>query len=89
MFLESCIILINVITFLLFGEDKKRARQNKYRIPERTLLLFAFFGGAFGALIGMKTFHHKTRKRKFRIGVPMFLIMQLLVLFFLFVLHNS
>ena len=49
MFLESCIILINVITFLLFGEDKKRARQNKYRIPERTLLLFAFFGGAFGA----------------------------------------
>lgn len=78
----SYLILINIMTFFLFGEDKKRARQKKRRISERTLLLFAFCGGAFGALAGMYVFHHKTRKIKFRIAVPVLLILQLLLLIY-------
>ena len=56
----------------MFGEDKKRAKQQKWRISESTLLWMAFFGGAIGALLGMRNFHHKTQKRKFRILVPLF-----------------
>ena len=77
MLLGSDIILINIMTFSLFGEDKRRARQKQRRIPERILLFFAFFGGAVGALAGMYIFHHKTRKPKFRILVPMILILQI------------
>lgn len=73
------LILINVITYYMFGEDKKRAKQQKWRIPESTLLLLALFGGAVGALLGMHNFHHKTRKWKFRILVPMCLVLHLYI----------
>lgn len=75
----SYILLMNIITFLLFGEDKRRARQQKWRISEQTLLVLALLGGAVGALAGMYTFHHKTRKWKFRIGVPVILILQIVL----------
>lgn len=71
------IIIINVITFLVYGEDKRRARRNKWRIPEKTLILLALLGGAPGALAGMQVFRHKTRKNLFRIGVPCILLLQI------------
>ena len=77
------LVLINVMTYALFGEDKKRAKEKKRRIPERTLLLLAFFGGAVGAFIGMQKFRHKTRKPKFRIGVPMILVAQIVLTVFI------
>ena len=46
-------VFLNLFTFFLFAEDKKRARKEMWRIPERTLLLFALFGGSVGALAGM------------------------------------
>ncbi|MCC6093858.1 MAG: DUF1294 domain-containing protein [Eubacterium sp.] len=67
--------VINLISFILYGVDKRRAIKHKWRIPEATLLLFAFFGGAAGALLGMLVFHHKTSKRKFRILVPIALVL--------------
>lgn len=73
------LILINIITYYMFGEDKKRAKQQKWRISESTLLWMAFFGGAIGALLGMRNFHHKTQKRKFRILVPVFLVLHLYI----------
>lgn len=83
MFLSVYLILINFMTFLLFGEDKKCAVKQKCRISERTLLLFAFFGGSVGALSGMYIFRHKIRKWKFRIGIPGMLFLQLLIFIFL------
>lgn len=71
------IIIINIITFLVYGEDKRRARKNKWRIPEKTLLLLALLGGAPGALAGMQVFRHKARKNLFRIGVPCILVLQI------------
>jgi uncharacterized membrane protein YsdA (DUF1294 family) len=68
----------NVIAFLLFGIDKRRAKQNNWRISERTLIIAAFFG-PLGALWGMMAFHHKTAKRLFWL-VPVFLFLQLIVL---------
>ena len=68
---------INVITFLLYGADKGRARRHAWRIPENILLGAAVIGGSVGALLGMSIFHHKTRKPRFYIGVPMILIVEI------------
>ena len=72
---------VNLIALLFYGIDKKRAVHGDWRIPETTLILLAFLGGALGALLGMKVFHHKTRKWKFRILVPLALILHVLVLY--------
>ncbi len=64
-------IVISVVAFILYGIDKHRAVKHQWRIPEKTLILTAWLGGGIGALLGMLVFHHKTRKRKFRILVPL------------------
>lgn len=55
-------ILINILTFILYGIDKKKAIKGKYRISEYHLLLCSFIGGFIGSFFGMKLFHHKTKK---------------------------
>ncbi len=74
------LILINVITFILFTLDKKRARSRQWRIPESTLLFVSFLGGAVGGLIGMQIFKHKTKKMKFVIGMPIILVFNIMIL---------
>ena len=74
--------VINLAGFVSMGLDKKKARRNKWRIPEATLFLFAIFGGSAGCLLGMRVFHHKTQKPKFYIGIPIILGVQLLVLLY-------
>lgn len=81
------VLLINVVTFAAYGIDKRKARKGKWRTKEATLLLLAFLGGALGALLGMRTFHHKTKHRKFKILVPVFLIMQIAIAVYLFYLQ--
>lgn len=51
---------VNIVAFIMYGIDKKRAINGEWRIRERTLLLIGFFGGAVGSLVGMKVFRHKT-----------------------------
>ncbi len=62
-------VAVNLITFCMFGYDKRQARLGRGRIPERRLLGWSFSFGAFGGWIGMFFFHHKTRKPSF--FVPM------------------
>ena len=71
------LIIINIINFIMFGIDKAKAKKNKWRIPESTLLGLSFLGGALGALIGMRFFRHKTKKKKFTIGIPIFLFINI------------
>lgn len=71
------IIGINVISFLVYGLDKWKARNEKYRISERTLLLLAAIGGSIGAYAGMQIFRHKTQKAKFYLGVPAIILLQI------------
>lgn len=75
-------LIVNVIAFLLYGVDKLKAKADAWRIPEKTLLLIAAVGGAFGAFLGMKVFHHKTRKPLFKILVPLFAIVHIGVIIF-------
>lgn len=65
------LVLVNCVAFVLMGVDKRRAIRSQWRIPERTLMLWAACGGAWGAYIGMRTFRHKTRTPKFSLGVPL------------------
>ncbi len=71
---------INLASFFFFGYDKWLARNQKRRIPERTLLLVSGLFGAAGATCGMYLFRHKTQKKKFYITVPIFLVLQVVIL---------
>jgi len=66
------------VSFCMYGIDKRRALRDKWRIPESRLLWMSVFG-VFGALVGMAVFHHKTRKKKFSIGVPLILVAEILL----------
>ena len=69
-------ILVNFIAFLMYGLDKKKAIDGKYRIAERTLVLIGVIGGSIGAMAGMKVFHHKTKHKKFVYGLPLIFMLQ-------------
>ena len=75
------ILIINIITFLAMLIDKKKAENGKWRIKESTLLTLALIGGSIGEIVGMYSFHHKTKKIRFFMGVPIILILQMIILF--------
>ena len=75
--------LINVVTFFVYLKDKKAAEKGKDRVKIVTLLSLSFIGGSIGALCGMYILHHKTNKSYFTVGVPLMIVMQILVLFYL------
>ena len=68
---------INLITFCVYGADKRRARKGKWRVPEKTLFLLPLLGGSVGALAGMRVFHHKTKHWYFVWGIPLILLAQI------------
>lgn len=70
---------INIVAFFAFGIDKYKAKRDKWRIPESTLLSMAVLGGSIGALAGMKVWRHKTLHDKFRIGIPVIIALQIAV----------
>ena len=77
---------INLLTFSMFGLDKRRARKQRWRIPEATLLGLSLLGGSVGAILGMRLFHHKTnagRHPAFVWGIPLFFAGQLALLIWL------
>lgn len=76
-YLLAYLLIINAAGFLLMRSDKVRARKNRWRIPEATLMAVAALGGSAGSLLGMYTFRHKTRHRKFTLGIPAILVVQL------------
>lgn len=74
-------ILINIIGFLMMGIDKWKAKKQAFRIPEATLFTIAIIGGSIGSILGMFTFHHKTRHWYFLYGMPAILILQIALIF--------
>ena len=82
-YLYIWLIIINIITFAVFGIDKKKAIDGKFRISELTLFLLSILGGSLGGLAAMYTFHHKTKKWYFKFGIPLILIAQVLLIIFI------
>ncbi len=77
-------ILVNTFSFLLMGIDKYKARKNKWRIKESTLFLSSVIGGSLGSLLGMFFFHHKTKHKKFVLGMPCILLVHICLLLYWF-----
>ena len=83
------LVIINIVTFLVYGIDKWKARKTMWRIREASLLMLAVLGGSIGAWLGMKVWHHKTQHKKFRYGIPAIIIIQLVIIgFFLYLQLN-
>ncbi len=70
------LVAINVVTFAVYGIDKRRARRGAWRVPEKTLFLLPLLGGSLGALLGMRVFRHKTKHWYFVWGIPAILLVQ-------------
>ena len=83
MIIYTSIAILNVITFFLYGIDKWKAKKDRWRIPESTLLLLAVLGGSIGAWLSMKICHHKTMHKKFKYGIPLIMILQIGILLYL------
>ena len=90
------LIVINIVTFVVYGIDKLKAKQGSWRISEATLLIFAVIGGSIGALLGMKIWHHKTMHKggtcdvdnivggyQFKYGLPLILLAQIALFYFI------
>ncbi len=77
LYLIIYLVIINVITFVVYGLDKRKAKQAKWRIRESTLLGLAAVGGSIGALFAMKILRHKTLHPQFKYGVPLMLVAQI------------
>ena len=67
---------VNLLSFTVYGADKRRAKKDKRRVPVKTLFLLAIIGGSVGAWAGMYTFRHKTRHWYFVWGIPAILLAQ-------------
>ncbi len=74
------LLLVNLAGYALFGIDKRRAIRRQWRIPEADLLLTAVLGGSLGCIAGMLSFHHKTLHPKFRVGLPLILAIQIVII---------
>ena len=87
------LLVMNLVTFLVFGLDKWKAKRKEKkesvrRVPEKTLFLLSALGGSVGALLGMRVWHHKTLHKSFRFGIPVILFLQILIPAGLYVYWN-
>ena len=73
----------SVVSFLLYGIDKSKAKRRAWRIPEKVLLLWGFLCGAVGALAAMQIFRHKTKHDYFYLVNILGLAWQTCVVFYL------
>ena len=75
------LIVINILTFAVYGIDKWKAKQGSWRISEASLLMLAVIGGTIGALLGMQVWRHKTMHLKFKYGLPLILLAQIALMY--------
>lgn len=78
------LVVINIVTFLVMGLDKWKAKRGSWRVQESALFTFVLFGGGVGGILGMIYFHHKTKKLKFQIGFPLITILEIGFLIYFF-----
>ena len=84
--ISGIFLTLNLLTFIIYGIDKFKAKKSKWRIPESTLLLLAVFGGSIGAWLGLQVWRHKTQHKKFYIGIPMILTLQVIATIYILTL---
>lgn len=75
----AVLVVVNLIAFIMYGIDKMKAKRDAFRISEAMLILIAALGGSVGAMMAMTVFRHKTQHKKFTLGVPLILLVQLVL----------
>ncbi len=74
------VVIVNLVSLIVMGVDKRKAQKRAFRIPEATLFVLAIIGGSLGSIIGMHLFHHKTRHWYFLYGMPVILALQIILI---------
>ncbi|MEE0929889.1 MAG: DUF1294 domain-containing protein [Acutalibacteraceae bacterium] len=82
--LACYLIIVNIIAVILTIIDKTKAQAHRWRISETTLIAISAIGGAIGMYITMHIIHHKTRKTKFMVGIPVIFITEILLFVILY-----
>ena len=80
-------VIINLIAIFMFWLDKRSAKKHEWRISEKDLLIITALGGWFGSIYGMYKFRHKTKKKKFTIGIPLIFAIELVI--FIYLCYNG
>lgn len=81
--LAAYLVIINILSVLMFGYDKLKAKKNGWRIPESRFLVLGLLGGAVGIYIGMRIFRHKTKHMLFIVGIPLLMVLNLVIIYYL------
>lgn len=79
------LVIINFLGFIIMGIDKMKAKRGSRRVPENTLFMFTILGGGVGTILGIYIFRHKTKKKKFTVGMPIILIIEVLLFILYFI----
>lgn len=82
-------LVVNIITFTVYGIDKQKAKNNRWRISEKMLVGLALIGGFIGAIAGMQVFRHKTKHLKFVIGVPVISVLWIILCVYILTIINE
>ena len=73
------LIMMQLVAIFLTVHDKRSAKINRRRVKESTLLVVSALGGSMGMLLTMKMIRHKAQKKKFMIGIPVIIVLQVAV----------
>ena len=71
--------VISLVSVIITVYDKKAAKKNRQRVPEKNLLLLSLIGGSVAMYLTMQVIRHKTRHAKFMLGIPAIMALQLAV----------
>ncbi len=83
------LLIINIIAFVITAYDKYSAIKNRWRVRESTLLIISALGGSIGMYVTMQFIRHKTRHLKFMLGIPVILIIQVILVYFIWRMING
>lgn len=86
-FFTAFFITTNIGSLIYFGLDKRKAKKNQKRIPERSLLIMTLFGGTIGSILGMLFFNHKIAKQRFLLKIVLIIAIQILFLYLIYNYH--
>ncbi len=73
------LLISNIVAVTITVHDKHAARKKRRRVPEKALLISAALSGCIAMYITMHIVHHKTKKTKFMVGIPMIFVCEVIV----------
>ena len=88
-FIAAYFVLISLVTAIVTAVDKSRSRKGAFRIPEKTLFLLALFGGSLAEYLTMRSIRHKTLHKRFMLGLPLIIILQLIIAVAFILFHTE